>query len=58
MEPLKEEPENEGEYLEMADHLKKLYDEVDLLVLESKINFRKNGITKNINECLWFITSH
>ena len=30
MEPLKEEPENEGEYLEMADHLKKLYDEVDL----------------------------
>ena len=29
MEPLKE-PDNEGEYLEMADHLKKLYDEVDL----------------------------
>ena len=30
MEPLKEEPDNEGEYLAMADHLKKIYDEVEM----------------------------
>ena len=30
MESLKEEPDNEGEYLAMADHLKKIYDEVEM----------------------------
>jgi len=33
MEPLKEPeevPENEGEYIEMSNHLKKIYDQVDL----------------------------
>ena len=43
MEPLKE-PDNEGEYLEMADHLKKLYEEMELknnILKEDKIELQK-----------------